>query len=98
MAETVAENDLVQTYPIRLRSRGQITLPQIVRDRLDVTDGDVLTLVEVGDLLFLSLRPLQVPRLADKLADLLDESGLTLADLLQGLQAERIALMHERTI
>jgi len=90
------QETVMQTYPVRLRERGQITLPQPVRDRLDVADGGFLTLVEIGDLLFLSPRPLQVPRLADKLADLLEESELTLADLLQGLQQERIAITQER--
>ncbi|MDQ3250050.1 MAG: AbrB/MazE/SpoVT family DNA-binding domain-containing protein [Chloroflexota bacterium] len=86
----------VETYPVRLRSRGQITLPQTVRERLDVSDGDFLLLVEVGDLFFITPKPLQVPRLADKIADLLDESGVSLADLLQGLEEERAAIWKER--
>jgi len=86
----------LETYPVRLRSRGQITLPQSVRERLDVSDGDFLLLVEVGDLFFITPKPLQVPRLADKIADLIDDSGVSLADLLQGLAEERASIWQER--
>lgn len=79
------QNVVVQTYPVRLRSRGQITVSQAIRERLAVNDGDFLVLVEIGDLMFLAPKPLQVPRLADKLAD-----------LLQGLEEERIAIWNER--
>jgi antitoxin PrlF len=87
---------VVQTYPVRLRSRGQITVPQAIRERLAVNDGDFLVLVEIGDLVFFAPKPLQVPRLADKLANMMDEAGITLADLLQGLEEERIAIWKER--
>jgi len=90
------QNIVVQTYPVRLRSRGQITVPQAIRERLEVNDGDFLVLVEIGDLIFLAPKSLQVPRLADKLADMMDEAGITLADLLLGLEEERAAIWKER--
>lgn len=87
---------VVQTYPVRLRSRGQITVPQAIRERLEVNDGDFLVLVEIGDLIFLAPKALQVPHLADKLADMMDEAGITLADFLLGLAEERAAIWKER--
>ena len=87
---------VTQSYPVRLRNKGQITLPQALRRRFDVADGDFLVFVEIADIVFLSPRPLQVPRLADKLADMMDEAGVTLADLLKGLEEERIAIWKER--
>ena len=38
----------------------------------------------------------QVPRLADKIAGLMEEEGVSLADLLQGLKEEREAIWRER--
>lgn len=87
----------VQTYPARLRGRGQITIPQQIRDRLAIDEGDFLAWVEIGDMIFLTTKPLQVPKLADKLADMLDTSGLTLADLLLGLTEQRQAMWQERS-
>ena len=43
-------------YVIRLRKRGQLTLPQAVRKSLAVEAGDVLILVQVDNVLFLSRR------------------------------------------
>jgi len=44
----------LKTFPIRLRQRGQITVPQSVRDSLNMTEGDVLTLLQIDDLILLT--------------------------------------------
>jgi AbrB family looped-hinge helix DNA binding protein len=85
----------LQTYPVRLRERGQITIPQSVRERLEMVEGEPLLLVELNGTLFLSRKELQVPRLADKIATMMEEAGVTLADLLEGLQDERRAIWEE---
>ena len=91
------EQDItLQTYPVRLRGGGQITIPQAIRERLAFNDGDFLVMVEVDGMVFLAPKPLQAPRLADRLADMMDEAGATLADLLQGIEGERIAIWQER--
>lgn len=86
----------VKTYLVRLRSRGQITVPQAVRDNLNVTAGDVLTLLQVGDVIFFTPIQPQVPRLADKIVEMMEAKGVSLADLLAGLEEEREAIRRER--
>jgi AbrB family looped-hinge helix DNA binding protein len=94
---TVSNTDTdAKTYPIRLRGRGQITVPQTVRDNLNVTEGDILTLLQVGDVVLLTPKRPQVPRLADKIVDLMEAEGVSLADLLSGLEEEREAILRER--
>ncbi|RMF35947.1 MAG: AbrB/MazE/SpoVT family DNA-binding domain-containing protein [Chloroflexi bacterium] len=88
--------DLLKTYDIRLRQRGQITVPREVRDRLNIREGDVLTLVQVGSMLLLTPKRPVVPLLADQIAELMEAEGVTLADLLLGLEEERAALYKER--
>jgi AbrB family looped-hinge helix DNA binding protein len=83
--------------PVRLRKRGQITLPQTVRDNLGVGEGDILTLLQMGEVIMLTPRQPQVPRLADKIVSMMEEEGVSLADLLQGLKEEREAIWRERT-
>jgi len=85
-----------KTFPVRLRRRGQITVPQTVRDDLSVTEGDILTLLQVGDVVLLTPRRPQVPRLADKIADMMESEDVSLADLLEGLKEEREAIWRER--
>lgn len=86
----------IQSNPVRLRKRGQITIPQAVRDNLGVSEGDILTLLQMGDVVMLARRQPQVPRLADKIAELMEEESVSLADLLQGLKEEREAIWRER--
>ena len=86
----------ILSSPIRLRKRGQITIPQAVRDNLGVSEGDILTLLQMGDVVILTRKQPRVPRLADKIAGLMEEEGVSLADLLQGLKEEREAIWRER--
>lgn len=97
MSSTLQDSNIdVRTYPVRLRGRGQITVPQTVRDNLQVTEGDVLTLLQAGDLVLLTPKQPKVPELADKIAALMETENVTLADLLLGLEEERQALWQER--
>ena len=79
----------MQTYTVRLRERGQMTIPQAVREELDVKEGDTLTLLQIDG--FLLLRPKQplVPLLSEQFSRQMDEAGLSLAELLEGLAEER---------
>jgi antitoxin PrlF len=88
--------DTSEVYDVRLRQRGQITVPREVRDRLNVNEGDTLSLVQVGSTLILTPKRPVVPLLADRIAELMEQDGVTLADLLLGLEEERAAIYQER--
>lgn len=93
----MSEYEIKQTS-VRLRERGQITIPQAVRDRwtAEVKDLDVLNLIEIGDAVFLSPKKLLLPELSKQFSALMDEEGVSLADLLEGLAEERQAIYQER--
>lgn len=93
----MSEYEIKQTT-VRLRERGQITIPQAVRDRwaAEVNDLDVLNLIEIGDAVFLSPKKLLLPELSKQFSALMDEEGVSLADLLEGLAEERQAIYQER--
>ena len=59
------------TYSIRLRQRGQLTLPQAVRRDLAVDKGDVLTLVQIDDLAVLTRRSTLLPKLSEEFIDIM---------------------------
>lgn len=80
---------MVQSYTIRLRERGQVTIPQAVRDELAVKEGDMLTLVQIDGLLVLRPKQPLVPQLSEQFSHQMDEAGLSLADMLEGLAQER---------
>ena len=79
----------IKTYSVCLRNRGQITMPKAVRESLAIADGDILALLQIGDLILLIPKQLRVPQLADKIATLMEQEGVSLADLLSSLAEER---------
>ena len=87
---------MTATYIVRLRDRGQLTLPQAVRKELAVDDGDVLNLVQIGDLAIISRRPSLLPKLSPDFTAIMKEDGVSLAELLQGLEEEREQIWRER--
>ena len=85
-----------KTYNLRLRGRGQITIPRSVRQELNAREGDILTLVKIDDLMFLTQKNPRIPALTSQLSELMDEAGVSLADLLAGLPEERARILRER--
>lgn len=85
----------MKTFPIRLQDQGQITVPQVVQNDLNVTEGDILTMLQVGDLVLLTPRQPQVPQLADKIIAIMEDEGVSLTDLMAGVEAEREAIWQQ---
>lgn len=83
-------------YSIQVRQRGQVTIPRRLRESLAIEDGDTLTVLPVGETLVLVPRQLRTPELIDRLAEVLDESGMTLNDLLADLPRIRETIYRER--
>ena len=94
----MSEYEITKSYTIRLRERGQITIPQTVRDQWakEADNLEMLNLVQIGDALFLSPKQTLLPELSKQFSAIMDEEGVTLADLLEGLAEEREAIYQER--
>ncbi|NEQ23730.1 MAG: AbrB/MazE/SpoVT family DNA-binding domain-containing protein [Microcoleus sp. SIO2G3] len=86
----------MKAFPIRLQENGQITVPQPVQDNLNLTEGDMLTLLQVGNLVLLTPKQPQVPQLVDKITAIMEAEGITLTDLLDGIETEREAIWQEQ--
>lgn len=85
-----------QPYIVRLSEDGQIRLPEDLRRELAVTGGDLLSLMRIDSFLLLYPKRLVVPEMADKIAQLAEEKGLSLDDLLSGLDEVGEQLFQER--
>jgi bifunctional DNA-binding transcriptional regulator/antitoxin component of YhaV-PrlF toxin-antitoxin module len=95
--EHVMENQAVsKTYSVRLRERGQMTLPQPLRENIMADAGDILTLLQFGDVIVLASRQLRVPALTEKFTAIMEAERVSLADLLEGLEEERRATQATR--
>ena len=80
----------MNTFQVQVVRRGLITLPKKLRESNRIEDGDILTLIDMGDGVFI-LSPLhsRVDTLADRLADDWVKSGETLESMLQTLREVR---------
>lgn len=82
---------------IQIRSKGTLTLPVELRRKYGLNEGDVLTLIDLGEgALLLSPKITQLDRLGDRVAQIMEEEGVTIDDLLGALEEERERYYQER--
>ena len=75
---------------LQLRKKGVMTLPVEIHVKYAVGEGDIFTLINLGDgSILLTPRVLQVNRMGDRVAAVLKSGGVTLDDLLVTLAEER---------
>lgn len=78
------------TFSVQVVQRGLITLPRELREQNRIREGDVLTLIDLGDGVFvMSPRRSKVDSLAGKLAEDWQASGETLESMLDALREVR---------
>lgn len=67
----------MKSFAIRLEKNGTITVPQAIQDKLNLCEGDLLNLIEIEDLILLTLQQPKVPQLSDQITTIReDESKL----------------------
>ena len=77
-------------FQVPVVRRGVITLPKELRDRNTIREGDMLTLIELGDrVVVMSPRRSQVDAIADKLASEWQDDGESLESMLSTLREVR---------
>ena len=86
----------VSEQVVQVRDRWQMTLPADIRRKLGLRRGDIFTVVQVGDTVILTRKKLVVPDLADKVAQIMTEQGVTLDELLDELETQRRRYREEK--
>jgi len=78
------------TFQVQVVRRGIITLPKEVREHNNIEEGDMLTLIDLGDgVVVLSPRRSRVDEVANKLAREWQDSGESLESMLTTLREVR---------
>jgi len=81
---------------VQIRSKGVITLPAALRRKYRLDEGDVFTLVDLGDgSLLLTPRASRLNSLGDQVAQLMAEEGVTLEEMMEALDREREGYYRE---
>lgn len=87
------------TNTLQLRKKGNLTLPVDMRQKYNLGEGDLFTLVDMGDGSFmLTPRSLQVNRLGDRITKILKKDNISLEDLLNTLEEDREQYYREHFI
>jgi len=82
---------------IQIRGKGTVTLPVELRRKYGFDEGDVITLVDLGEGSSLITPTVsQVDRLGDRIAKRLEEEGVSLDEILAALDEERERFYQER--
>ena len=75
---------------IQIRKKGSMTVPSQIRNKYDVNEGDIYTLIDLGDGAFmLTLRVSHVNRVGDQIAEMVKDGNTSLEELLDSLDLER---------
>lgn len=85
------------TATLQMRAKGSITIPADLRKKYLLDDGDVFTLIDLGDGSFvLSPRVSIVPKLVAEMEAIREEAGVTVAEMLADVPEIRRQLYEER--
>ena len=80
-----------RAFQVRVVRRGVITLPKQLRDSNGIAEGDMISLIDLGDgVIVMSPRDSQVDGIANKLAREWRDSGETLESMLSTLREVRV--------
>lgn len=78
-----------------IKSRGQLTIPKKIREAKHLEEGQVVSIIPVGDSILITPKRLELDEARRQMRKLLKSSGLSLEDLISGLKEEREALYRE---
>lgn len=79
-----------KAFQVQVVRRGVITLPKKLREQSQISEGDTMTLIDLGDgVVVMTPRISRVDEIADKLARKWQDSGETLESMLATLREVR---------
>jgi len=81
--------------PARVRIRGQITIPQDIREDLNLDEQTMVNIFRVGKVMLVTPKRLERASLAKRVEREMKREGLTLEDLLSDLKSHRKRYFEE---
>ena len=74
---------------VQIRKRGSITIPKAIRKRYQLDENDPLTLIDLGEGIFISPKQSVLPKLVDQIEKIRKKHKISLEELIVGVQKER---------
>ncbi|HIE29383.1 TPA: hypothetical protein EYP66_19100 [Candidatus Poribacteria bacterium] len=84
-----SEVENMTALTIQIQQQGTLSLPSELRTKYKLNEGDILTLLDLDGIFLLTLKPSTVSKLAEMLEQLRQKEGLSIEDLIEGLDKQR---------
>lgn len=85
----------LKTYQTEIRSRGQMTIPKAIRQVSNIDEGQIVSMLPIGDSILITPKPLQLDEARRQMKKILLSSGVTIEKLIEELQEDRSKLFGE---
>ncbi len=82
----------VKSFISEIKSRGQLTIPKKVREISHLEEGQVVSIIPVGDSIIITPKRLELDEARRQVRKILKSSGLSVEEILAGLKEEREGL------
>jgi len=79
-----------------IKARGQLTIPKKIREMSHLEEGQVVSIIPVGDSLIITPKRLELDEARREIMKILKASQLSPEDLLAGLKEEREVLYKDK--
>lgn len=78
-----------------IKARGQLTIPKKIREMSHLEEGQVVSIIPVGDALIVTPKRLELDEARREIRKVLKASNVTIEELIEGLKEEREDLYKE---
>ena len=78
-----------------IRSRGQITIPKAIRQVSNMDEGQIVSIIPVGESIIITPKRMQLDEARRQMRKILLSSGVSVVELVEGLEEERSRLFGE---
>ena len=85
----------VRSITAEIKSRGQLTIPKKIRVMSRLEEGQIVSIIPVGDSVIITPRRLELDDARREIKRIIKAAGLSPEDLLAGLKEEREKLYQE---
>jgi AbrB family looped-hinge helix DNA binding protein len=82
-------------FKAEIKARGQLTIPKKVREKGNLYEGEAVSIIPIRDSVLVTPRRLDLDEARREIRKILKASGVTLEELLEGLEDEREVLFEE---
>lgn len=87
--------ETAKTVIAEIKSRGQLTIPKKIRDLSHLEEGQVVSIIPVGDSVIITPKRLELDEARRQIKRIIKASGFSVEKLLDGLKEEREILYKE---